>query len=257
TDEKDRARLGNLAIPNMSVAERAEKKLERDQQRAEEQARKEEEQRLKEEALLAAEAAKEEEARKKAEEQASEISADDEYDDADFEMYQEPEEIELDGSRPQKEIVPDLARENRLYREVRGEHLGENLGAEKSFGGFGVKLKFSKPDGDEYIGHYNKDGLWVDEDGFVYNGYFDEEGNWFDYEEYDPKKEGHYNFEGKYVDEDGKEYNGYFDENGRWIDFTYIGKDGKEVDNGYFSEELGKWIPYGYFDEENIWKPYD
>ena len=40
---------------------------------------------------------------------------------------------------------------------------------------------------------------------------------------------------------------GYFDEQGRWIDYTYTDQNGEIVDNGYFDDKIGKWVPYGYF----------
>lgn len=213
TDEKERARLGNLDVPNKTAEDKAKEKARKDAKKAEEERKAEEEKRLAEERKAA---------------------------------------------RAQKKIVADYAREKRLLGELKGDRLGASLGQDSAFGGFGVTLTFGKKDEeDEYVGHYNADGKWVDEEGFVYNGYFDEDSNWVDYEEFDPTKvDGHYNAEGKYVDADGKEYNGYFDEQGRWIDFTYLDKDGKEVDNGYFDEKIGKWIPNGYFDESGKWHPY-
>ena len=60
-------------------------------------------------------------------------------------------------------------------------------------------------------------------------------------------KEGSYNENAQWVDKDGNVYDGYFDEEGRWIDYTYTDLNGEIVDNGYFDDKIGKWVPYGYF----------
>ena len=115
--------------------------------------------------------------------------------------------------------------------------------------GFGVTLHIENKDKDEpeLVGSYNDKGQWVDEDGNVFNGYFDVEGNWVEYEQFDVSKEGSYNENAQWVDKDGNVYDGYFDEEGRWIDYTYTDPNGEIVDNGYFDDTIGKWVPYGYF----------
>lgn len=100
-------------------------------------------------------------------------------------------------------------------------------------------------------GHYNDKGNFVDEDGTEYYGYFDENGDWVEYEQFDAEHEGHYDEEGQWVDSDGNVYNGYFDDDGKFIDYIFEDEDGNIVDNGYFDETLKKWVPIGYFDEND------
>ena len=161
-------------------------------------------------------------------------------------------------AKPKKDIVADTRKMDKLAGEY-GRHssLDEQLGMGGAMGGFGVTLTFGDKDsGEQMTGHYNEAGQWIDEDGYVYNGYFDENGDWKDYESFNSAEEGSYNDKGQWVDKDGKVYDGYFDDEGRWIDYTYVNENGEKVDNGYFDETLGKWMPFGYFAEDGTWHEY-
>lgn len=161
-------------------------------------------------------------------------------------------------AKPKKDIIADTRKMDKLAGEY-GRHssLDEQLGMNGAMGGFGVTLTFGDKDsGEEMTGHYNEAGQWIDEEGYVYNGYFDENGDWKDYEAFNSSEEGSYNEKGQWVDKDGKVYDGYFDDEGRWIDYTYVNENGETVDNGYFDEKIGKWMPFGYFAEDGTWHEY-
>ncbi len=146
-----------------------------------------------------------------------------------------------------KKIKADFEKEEKLFNEYKSDSLFGGLGMQTGMQGFGVTLHIENKDKDELVGSYNDKGQWVDEDGNVFNGYFDVEGNWVEYEQFDVSKEGSYNENAQWVDKDGNVYDGYFDEEGRWIDYTYTDPNGEIVDNGYFDDTIGKWVPYGYF----------
>ncbi len=154
--------------------------------------------------------------------------------------------------KKKKNVKADLKKQEKLLNEYRkGDKLG-GLGMETGMLGFGVTMRVESENKDEpdLVGHYNNDGQWVDTDGNTYNGYFDKEGKWIEYEQFDREKEGHYNENAQWVDADGNVYDGYFDEEGRWIDYTYTDSRGEIVDNGYFDDKIGKWVPFGYFDAD-------
>lgn len=148
-----------------------------------------------------------------------------------------------------KKIKADFEKEEKLFNEYKSDSLFGGLGMDSGMKGFGVTMHIASKDKDEpdLVGTYNDKGQWVDEDGNVFNGYFDVEGNWVEYEQFDVSKEGSYNENAQWVDKDGNVYDGYFDEEGRWIDYTYTDPSGEIVDNGYFDDKIGKWVPYGYF----------
>lgn len=148
-----------------------------------------------------------------------------------------------------KKIKADFEKEEKLFNEYKSDSLFGGLGMDSGMKGFGVTMHIESKDKDEpdLIGRYNDKGQWVDEDGNVFNGYFDVEGNWVEYEQFDVSKEGSYNENAQWVDKDGNVYDGYFDEEGRWIDYTFTDLNGEIVDNGYFDDKIGKWVPYGYF----------
>jgi hypothetical protein len=148
-----------------------------------------------------------------------------------------------------KKIKADFDKEEKLFNEYKSDSLFGGLGMDSGMKGFGVTMHIASKDKDEpdLVGTYNDKGQWVDEDGNVFNGYFDVEGNWVEYEQFDVSKEGSYNENAQWVDKDGNVYDGYFDEEGRWIDYTYTDPSGEIVDNGYFDDKIGKWVPYGYF----------
>lgn len=154
-----------------------------------------------------------------------------------------------------KKIKANFAGEKKLFDEYRNDGLFGGLGSDMGMQGFGVTLHIESKDKDELelVGTYNDKGQWVDEDGNVFNGYFDVEGNWVEYEPFDATKEGHYNDNAQWVDKDGVVYDGYFDEEGRWIDYTYTDLNGEIVDNGYFDESIGKWVPFGYFGTDGLY----
>lgn len=148
-----------------------------------------------------------------------------------------------------EKIKADFEKEEKLFNEYKSDSLFGGLGMDSGMKGFGVTMHVASKDKDEpdLVGTYNDKGQWVDEDGNVFNGYFDVEGNWVEYEQFDVSKEGSYNENAQWVDKDGNVYDGYFDEEGRWIDYTYTDPSGEIVDNGYFDDKIGKWVPYGYF----------
>ncbi len=148
-----------------------------------------------------------------------------------------------------KKIKADFAREEKLFNEYKSGSMFGDLSMDSAMKGFGVTMHVeSKEEGEpDLVGKYNDKGQWVDEDGNVFDGYFDVEGNWVEYERFDASKEGSYNENAQWVDKDGTVYDGYFDEEGRWIDYTYTDVNGEIVDNGYFDDEIGKWVPFGYF----------
>ena len=43
------------------------------------------------------------------------------------------------------------------------------------------------------------------------------------------------------------------DETGAFGKYTYTDANGETVDNGYFDDKIGKWIPFGYFDEDGTY----
>ncbi len=150
-----------------------------------------------------------------------------------------------------KGIRADYDKESKLLNEYKSSNLFDDIGMGAGMQGFGVTLHVTADEEEpELVGHYNKLGQWVDEEGNVYNGYFDSEGNWVEYEQFDAGREGHYNENAQWVDADGTVYDGYFDEEGRWIDYSYSDPNGEIVDNGYFDNKIGKWVPFGYFDEK-------
>lgn len=151
--------------------------------------------------------------------------------------------------KKQKKIKANFEGEEKLYNEFRNDTLAGSLAGSMGMQGFGVTMRIENKEKGEpdLIGSYNDRGQWVDEDGNVFNGYFDVEGNWVDYEQFDSNKEGHYNDKAQWVDPEGNVYDGYFDEEGRWIDYTYTDSNGEIVDNGYFDDSIGKWVPFGYF----------
>lgn len=153
------------------------------------------------------------------------------------------------AAKKPKKIKADFDKEEKLFNEYRNDSLFGGFGMESGMKGFGVTMHIeSKDEGEpDLIGKYNDKGQWVDEDGNVFNGYFDVDGNWVEYEQFDVSKEGSYNDRAQWVDKDGNVYDGYFDEEGRWIDYTYTDPNGEIVDNGYFDDKIGKWVPYGYF----------
>ncbi len=148
-----------------------------------------------------------------------------------------------------KKIKADFEGEKKLFDEYKNDGLFGGLGMGTGMKGFGVTMHIQSKSEDEpdLVGKYNDNGQWVDEDGNVFNGYFDVDGNWVEYEQFDVSKEGHYNENAQWVDKDGNVYDGYFDEEGRWIDYTYTDQNGEIVDNGYFDDTIGKWVPFGYF----------
>lgn len=154
-----------------------------------------------------------------------------------------------------KKIKANFAGEKKLYNEYINEGLFGGLGADMGMKGFGVTMHIQGKSRDDVdlVGRYNDKGQWVDEDGNVFNGYFDVEGNWVEYEQFDVTKEGHYNENAQWVDKDGVVYDGYFDEEGRWIDYTYTDTNGEIVDNGYFDDSIGKWVPFGYFSGDGLY----
>ncbi len=154
-----------------------------------------------------------------------------------------------------KKIKANFAGEKKLYDEYRNDGLFGGLGADMGIKGFGLTMHIESKNEDEpdLVGQYNDKGQWVDEDGNVFNGYFDVEGNWVEYEQFDVTKEGHYNENAQWVDKDGNVYDGYFDEEGRWIDYTYTDQNGEIVDNGYFDDSIGKWVPFGYFSGDGLY----
>ncbi len=151
--------------------------------------------------------------------------------------------------KKRKNIKADFGKEEKLYKEYKNDSLFGGLGAKTGMRGFGVTMRIDNKEAGEppLVGKYNDRGQWVDEDGNVFDGYFDVEGNWVEYEKYDSAKEGHYNDKAQWVDPEGNVYDGYFDEEGRWIDYTYTDSNGEVVDNGYFDDSIGKWVPFGYF----------
>lgn len=151
--------------------------------------------------------------------------------------------------RKKKTVKADFGSEEKLFNEYKNDSLFGGLGVDTGMKGFGVTMHIeNREEGEpDLIGRYNDKGQWVDEDGNVFNGYFDVEGNWVKYEQFDSSREGHYNENAQWVDPDGNIYDGYFDEEGRWIDYTYTDTNGEIVDNGYFDESIGKWVPFGYF----------
>lgn len=148
-----------------------------------------------------------------------------------------------------KKIKADFEGEKKLFDEYKNDSMFGGLGMGTGMKGFGVTMHIQSKSEDEpdLVGKYNDNGQWVDEDGNVFNGYFDVDGNWVEYEQFDVSKEGHYNENAQWVDKDGNVYDGYFDEEGRWIDYTYTDQNGEIVDNGYFDDTIGKWVPFGYF----------
>ena len=148
-----------------------------------------------------------------------------------------------------KKIKADFEGEKKLFDEYKNDSMFGGLGMGTGMKGFGVTMHIQSKSEDEpdLVGKYNDNGQWVDEDGNVFNGYFDVDGNWVEYEQFDVRKEGHYNENAQWVDKDGNVYDGYFDEEGRWIDYTYTDQNGEIVDNGYFDDTIGKWVPFGYF----------
>lgn len=153
-----------------------------------------------------------------------------------------------------KKIKADFEKEEKLFNEYKTDGMfggfGIDMGGpDMDLSGFGVTMRIESKNEDEpeLVGKYNDKGQWVDEDGNVFDGYFDVEGNWVEYEQFDGSKEGSYNDKAQWVDKDGNVYDGYFDEQGRWIDYTYTDLNGEIVDNGYFDDTIGKWVPYGYF----------
>lgn len=148
-----------------------------------------------------------------------------------------------------KKIKADFEGEKKLFDEYKNDSMFGGLGMGTGMKGFGVTMHIQSNSEDEpdLVGKYNDNGQWVDEDGNVFNGYFDVDGNWVEYEQFDVSKEGHYNENAQWVDKDGNVYDGYFDEEGRWIDYTYTDQNGEIVDNGYFDDTTGKWVPFGYF----------
>lgn len=148
-----------------------------------------------------------------------------------------------------KKIKANFEGEKKLYDEFKNDGLFGSLGMGTGMKGFGVTMHIESKSEDEpdLVGKYNEKGQWVDEDGNVFNGYFDVDGNWVEYEQFDVTNEGHYNENAQWVDKDGNVYDGYFDEEGRWIDYTYTDQSGEIVDNGYFDDSIGKWVPFGYF----------
>lgn len=151
--------------------------------------------------------------------------------------------------KKQKKIKAEFDKEEKLFGEFRNDSLFGDLGMGTGMKGFGVTMHVKSKNQDEpdLVGSYNDKSQWVDADGNVFNGYFDVEGNWVEYEQFDVEAEGHYNENAQWVDKDGNVYDGYFDEQGRWIDYTYTDQNGEIVDNGYFDDTIGKWVPYGYF----------
>lgn len=151
--------------------------------------------------------------------------------------------------KKRKRVKADFDKEEKLFNEYRNDSMFGGLGMSTGMKGFGVTMKIDSKEDSEpaLVGSYNDRGQWVDEDGNVFDGYFDVEGNWVEYEQYDSEKEGHYNDKAQWVDPDGNVYDGYFDEEGRWIDYTYTDSNGEVVDNGYFDDSIGKWVPFGYF----------
>lgn len=160
-----------------------------------------------------------------------------------------PAQPEVKKPKKPKKIKADFDKEEKLFNEYKSDSMFGGLGMDAGVSGFGITMRIeNKNDGEpELIGKYNDKGQWVDEDGNVFNGYFDVEGNWVEYEQFDVTKEGSYNDKAQWVDKDGNIYDGYFDEEGRWIDYTYTDLNGEIVDNGYFDDTIGKWVPYGYF----------
>lgn len=148
-----------------------------------------------------------------------------------------------------KKIKANFEGEKKLFDEYKNDSMFGGLGMGTGMKGFGVTMHIQSKSEDEpdLVGKYNDNGQWVDEDGNVFNGYFDVDGNWVEYEQFDVSKEGHYNENAQWVDKDGNVYDGYFDEEGRWIDYTYTDQNGEIVDNGYFDDTIGKWVPFGYF----------
>ena len=148
-----------------------------------------------------------------------------------------------------KKIKANFEGEKKLFDEYKNDSMFGGLGMGTGMKGFGVTMHIQSKSEDEpdLVGKYNDNGQWVDEDGNVFNGYFDVDGNWVEYEQFDVSKEGHYNENAQWVDKDGNVYDGYFDEEGRWIDYTYTDQNGEIVDNGYFDDSIGKWVPFGYF----------
>lgn len=148
-----------------------------------------------------------------------------------------------------KKIKAEFDKEEKLLGEYKSDSMFGDLGMGTGMKGFGVTMhvKPKNEDEPELVGSYNDKSQWVDEDGNVFNGYFDVDGNWVEYEQFDVEAEGHYNENAQWVDKDGNVYDGYFDEQGRWIDYTYTDQNGEIVDNGYFDDKIGKWVPYGYF----------
>lgn len=150
--------------------------------------------------------------------------------------------------KPRKKIKAELDKEQKLFNEFKHDTMFGGLEMSSGMKGFGVTIHMkSKEEDIDLVGSYNDRGQWVDADGNVFNGYFDVEGKWVEYEQFDSKKEGHYNDKAQWVDANGTVYDGYFDEEGRWIDYTYTDVNGEIVDNGYFDDLIGKWVPYGYF----------
>ncbi len=152
-------------------------------------------------------------------------------------------------SKKPKKIKANFEGEKKLFDEYKNDSMFGGLGMGTGMKGFGVTMHIQSKSEDEpdLVGKYNDNGQWVDEDGNVFNGYFDVDGNWVEYEQFDVSKEGHYNDNAQWVDKDGNVYDGYFDEEGRWIDYTYTDQNGEIVDNGYFDDSIGKWVPFGYF----------
>lgn len=148
-----------------------------------------------------------------------------------------------------KKIKANFEGEKKLLDEYKNDSMFGGLGMGTGMKGFGVTMHIQSKSEDvpDLVGKYNDNGQWVDEDGNVFNGYFDVDGNWVEYEQFDVSKEGHYNENAQWVDKDGNVYDGYFDEEGRWIDYTYTDQNGEIVDNGYFDDTIGKWVPFGYF----------
>lgn len=148
-----------------------------------------------------------------------------------------------------KKIKANFEGEKKLFDEYKNDSMFGGLGMGTGMKGFGITMHIQSKSEDEpdLVGKYNDNGQWVDEDGNVFNGYFDVDGNWVEYEQFDVSKEGHYNENAQWVDKDGNVYDGYFDEEGRWIDYTYTDQNGEIVDNGYFDDTIGKWVPFGYF----------
>ncbi len=160
-----------------------------------------------------------------------------------------PEGVVVRKPRKPKKIKADFNAEEKLFNEFKNDSLFGTLGGGAGMKGFGVTMHIeNKEEGEpDLVGAYNDKGQWVDEDGNVFDGYFDVEGNWVEYEKFDSSQEGHYNDKAQWVDKDGNVYDGYFDEEGRWIDYTYTDANGEIVDNGYFDDRVGKWVPFGYF----------